>query len=99
MIRVDASQCVRRRFVTCLITVATSVPFGVSAVLTSGGMTLVVVKDEAGKARTRVVTTGAASAGKVEILSGLAGGETVLVGLAAAPADGSPVSETKGTAR
>ena len=70
-----------------------------TAVLTSGGMTLVVVKDEAGKARTRVVTTGAASAGKVEILSGLAGGETVLVGLAAAPADGSPVSETKGTAR
>ncbi len=75
-----------------------------AAVLSSGGMTLVVVKDADGKARTRVVTTGAASAGKVEILSGLTGGETVLVGLAAAPADGSPVMESKeldakGTAR
>jgi multidrug efflux system membrane fusion protein len=70
-----------------------------AAVLTSGGVTLVAVKDDAGKARTRAVTTGAVSAGKVEILSGLAGGETVLVGLAAPPADGAPVSELKGSAR
>lgn len=70
-----------------------------AAVLTSGGVTLVAVKDEAGKARTRVVTTGAVSGGKVEILSGLAGGETVLVGLTAPPADGAPVSESKGSAR
>ncbi|HQQ76160.1 MAG TPA: efflux transporter periplasmic adaptor subunit, partial [Thermoanaerobaculia bacterium] len=62
-----------------------------AAVLTSGGVTLVAVKDEAGKARTRAVTTGAVSGGKVEILSGLAGGETVLVGLTAPPADGAPV--------
>ncbi|MDL2716504.1 MAG: efflux RND transporter periplasmic adaptor subunit [Acidobacteriota bacterium] len=62
-----------------------------SAVLTSGGVTLVAVKDEAGKARTRAVTTGAVSGGKIEILSGLSGGETVLVGLAAPPADGAPV--------
>ncbi|HEY3351374.1 MAG TPA: efflux RND transporter periplasmic adaptor subunit [Thermoanaerobaculia bacterium] len=61
------------------------------AVLTSGGVTLVAVRDEAGKARTRAVTTGAVSGGKVEILSGLAGGETVLVGLSAPPADGAPV--------
>jgi RND family efflux transporter MFP subunit len=75
-----------------------------SAVLASGGVTLVALKDDAGKARTRVVTTGATSGGKVEILSGLAGGEIVLVGLAAPPADGAPVSEpkdaeAKGTAR
>ena len=66
-----------------------------SAVLTSGGVTLVAVKDEAGNARTRAVTTGDASGGKVEILSGLSGGETVLVGLAAPPADGAPVAELK----
>ena len=66
-----------------------------SAVLASGGVSLVAVKDEAGKARTRVVTTGAVSGGKVEVLSGLSGGETVLVGLAAPPADGSPVLEPK----
>ncbi len=70
-----------------------------SAVLASGGVSLVAVKDEAGKARTRVVTTGAVSGGKVEVLSGLSGGETVLVGLAAAPADGAPVTEPKGSAR
>ena len=66
-----------------------------SAVLASGGVTLVAVKDDAGKARTRVVTTGASQGGKIEILSGLSGGETVLVGLTAPPADGAPVSEPK----
>jgi RND family efflux transporter MFP subunit len=75
-----------------------------SAVLASGGVTLVALKDDAGKARTRVVTTGATQDGKVEILSGLSGGETVLVGLTAPPADGAPVSvpkgaEAKGSAR
>jgi RND family efflux transporter MFP subunit len=70
-----------------------------SAVLTSGGVTLVALRDEAGKARTRAVTTGATSGGKVEILSGLSGGETVLVGLAAPPADGAPVADPKGGAR
>ncbi|HTS02689.1 MAG TPA: efflux RND transporter periplasmic adaptor subunit [Thermoanaerobaculia bacterium] len=78
------------------------VPAG--AVLASGGVSLVALKDDAGRARTRVVTTGAASGGKVEILSGLSGGETVLVGLAAPPADGAPVSSpgdaaAKGSAR
>ena len=70
-----------------------------SAVLTNGGVTLVAVRDEAGKARTRAVTTGTASGGKIEILSGLSGGETVLVGLAAPPADGAPVADPKGGAR
>ncbi|HEX7616525.1 MAG TPA: efflux RND transporter periplasmic adaptor subunit [Thermoanaerobaculia bacterium] len=75
-----------------------------SAVLASGGVSLVALKDDSGKARTRVVTTGASQGGKVEILSGLSGGETVLVGLTAPPADGAPVSgpkdaEAKGSAR
>jgi RND family efflux transporter MFP subunit len=65
-----------------------------AAVLASGGVTLVAVKDEAGRARTRAVTTGATSAGRVEILSGLSGGETILVGLAAPPADGAPVTDS-----
>ncbi len=69
-----------------------------SAVLASGGVSLVALKDDAGKARTRVVTTGASQGGKVEILSGLSGGETVLVGLSAPPADGAPVSEPKDAA-
>jgi RND family efflux transporter MFP subunit len=66
-----------------------------SAVFASGGVSLVALKDDGGKARTRAVTTGAVSGGKVEILSGLSGGETVLVGLAAPPADGAPVSGPK----
>jgi len=75
-----------------------------SAVLANGGVSLVALKDDAGKARTRVVTTGASQGGKVEILSGLSGGETILVGLTAPPADGAPVSgpkdaEAKGSAR
>ena len=70
-----------------------------SAVLASGGVSLVALKDDAGKARTRVVTTGASQGGRVEILSGLSGGETVLVGLTAPPADGAPVAEAKGSAR
>ncbi|MFI5120166.1 MAG: efflux RND transporter periplasmic adaptor subunit [Thermoanaerobaculia bacterium] len=63
------------------------------AVLANGGVSLVALKDGAGKARTRVVTTGASQVGKIEILSGLSGGETVLVGLTAPPPDGAPVSE------
>jgi RND family efflux transporter MFP subunit len=66
-----------------------------SAVLASGGVSLVALRDDAGKARTRVVTTGATQGGRIEILSGLSGGETVLVGLTAPPADGAPVSEPK----
>jgi RND family efflux transporter MFP subunit len=56
----------------------------------SGGLTLVVVRDEQGRAQSRVVTTGDVAAdGRVEILSGLAGGETVALGLTAAPPAGS----------
>ncbi len=69
-----------------------------SAVLANGGVSLVAVRDDAGRARTRAVTTGSVSGGKVEILSGLSGGETVLVGLPAPPADGAPVIEPKDAA-
>jgi RND family efflux transporter MFP subunit len=66
------------------------------AVVRAGGVTMVVVRDEQGKARSRVVTLGAAfGEGGVEVLSGLSGAETVLVGLAAAPADGAPVEEAR----
>lgn len=62
-----------------------------SAVLPQGGMSLVVVKDEKGKARSRAVTLGARDGDAVEVLSGLKGGEELLVGLAQAPADGADV--------
>jgi hypothetical protein len=41
-----------------------------------------------------VVTVGdSIGDGEVEVLSGLSGGEMVLLGLAVAPADGAPVEE------
>ena len=65
-----------------------------AAVVRSGGVTMVVVRDDAGKARSRVVTVGdPIREGEIEVLSGLTGGETVLLGLAVAPADGAPVEE------
>jgi RND family efflux transporter MFP subunit len=66
-----------------------------SAVIQTGGLPMVVVRDAAGKARSRAVTTGEARDGKVEILSGLSGGETLLVSLKGLPADGAPVTEAK----
>ena len=69
-----------------------------SAVLSQGGLQLVVIKDAAGKARSRAVTVGPdAGQGQREILSGLAGGEEVLVGLGSVPADGSPVEVATAT--
>lgn len=66
------------------------------AVVRAGGVTMVVVRDEQGRARSRVVTLGApAGGGEVEVLSGLSGAEAVLVGLTAAPADGAPVEEAR----
>ena len=59
-----------------------------------GGLTLVVLRDAEGTAATRVVTVGGAGAdGRVEILSGLAGGESVLVGLDGPPPAGARVEE------
>ncbi len=70
-----------------------------AAVKSQGGISLVVLRDAEGKARSRAVSVGEPlPGGSVEILSGLAGGETVLVGLASLPADGTPVSGPAGVA-
>lgn len=63
------------------------------AVLQVGGLTVVVVVDAQGKARSRVVTVGPEEGGAVEVLSGLTGTERVLVGLPQPPADGARVEE------
>lgn len=64
------------------------------ALLASGGLDVVVVKDAEGKARSRAVTVGERRVGEpVEVLAGLSGGETLLVGLPRVPRDGAPVSE------
>ncbi len=63
-----------------------------SAVHHRGGLELVVVRAGDGTARTRAVTTGATLPdGRVEILSGLAGDEQVVVDLPGPVADGTPV--------
>ncbi len=73
------------------------VPAG--AVLRRGGMSVVVVRDADGRAATRVVTLGGpVGEGRVEVLSGLAGGETVLLDLAAPPAPGALVEESSAEA-
>lgn len=62
------------------------------AILAQGGLELVVLRDPDGRTTTRLVTTGApVEPDRVEVLSGLAGGEPVLVGLGALPPAGSPV--------
>jgi len=65
-----------------------------SAVLTSGGVTMIAVRDGDGRARTRAVVTGERLAdGRVEVLSGLAGGEDVLLDPGVIPPDGAGVQE------
>jgi RND family efflux transporter MFP subunit len=65
-----------------------------AAVLRRGGLEVVVVRDAGGRAQSRAVTVGETLAGgRVEVLSGLAGGESVLVGLGAPPPAGAPVEE------
>lgn len=72
---------------------AVVVPAG--AVLRQGGAALVVVRAEDGTALSRAVTVGdALSDGRIEVLSGLDGGETVLVGLAAPPPLGAQIAES-----
>ncbi len=73
-----------------------------SALIDSGGLTLVVVRDSAGRAQSRVVTVGTSAGGDaagpdaaVEVLSGLAGGESVALGLAVAPPAGAPIEEAQ----
>lgn len=65
-----------------------------AAIVRSGGLTLVVVRDAEGRAVTRAVTLGRALDGdRVEVLSGLAGGERVALGLETAPPAGAPLEE------
>lgn len=63
------------------------------ALIESGGLTLVVVRSADGRAESRVVTVGGngASGDRVEILSGLSGGESVALGLPHAPAAGTRI--------
>lgn len=70
-----------------------------AAVLPRGGLLLVVVRDADGRAASRAVTVGERlDGGRIEVLSGLAGGETVLVGLAAPPPSGTMVEPAGGPA-
>ncbi len=71
-----------------------------SALIESGGLTLVVVRDSDGRARSRVVTVGASGVAggvdeTVEVLSGLVGGESIALGLAVAPPAGTPIDEVQ----
>jgi RND family efflux transporter MFP subunit len=60
-----------------------------AAVLRKGGLSLVVVRDSEGRAASRVVTLGERLAGdRIEVLSGLAGDETLALGLTSAPPAG-----------
>ncbi len=64
------------------------------ALIAHGGLTLVVVRDGSGRAHSRVVTTGdRLTDGRIEVLSGLAGGEILLLDLPAAPPAGTLVEE------
>jgi len=78
-----------------------------AAVLRHGGLELVVVRGDDGRASTRAVTVtdvaapggvtpdGAAPGETVEVLSGLEGGETVAVGLGALPPAGARLEESR----
>lgn len=64
-----------------------------AALIESGGLTLVVVRDAEGLAQTRVVTLGERLAdGRVEVLSGLSGGESIVLGLTSAPPAGTRIA-------
>ena len=66
--------------------------------LRRGGLTLVALRSAEGTVATRVVTVGKTGTdGRVEILSGLSGGETVLAGLSDPPSSGARVEELTGT--
>ncbi len=81
-----------RAWVTVGSRSAVAVPPG--ALLASGGVTMVALRDEAGRARTRAVVAGdRLPDGRVEVLSGLAGGEDVLLEPGVIPPDGATVEE------
>lgn len=65
-----------------------------AAVLRQGGLALVVVLDAEGRAGSRVVTLGEQlTEGRIEVLSGLSGGETVALGLNSVPPAGTRLKE------
>jgi len=67
-----------------------------SAVHRRGGLELVVVRSDDGTARTRAVTTGAILEGdRIEVLSGLKGGETVAINAPGPVADGTPLEVSR----
>jgi RND family efflux transporter MFP subunit len=66
-----------------------------AAVMRQGGMSLVVIKTDDGRASSRVVTRGERRDGQVEILSGLSGGEVVLLGLTSVPPAGALVEASR----
>jgi RND family efflux transporter MFP subunit len=87
-----ASGAAARAFLPGATRAAVLVPQ--DAVVEAGGLDLVVVRGESGEALTRVVTLGAPrEGGRVEVLSGLSGGETVALGLSAAPPAGAILEE------
>jgi RND family efflux transporter MFP subunit len=64
------------------------------SILRQGGMTLVVLRTDEGEASPRIVTLGRdLGDGRIEVLSGLGGGESLLVGLEVAPPAGALVEE------
>lgn len=62
-----------------------------TAIVTRGQLTFVYLVDAEGRARLRVVSTGAARAGRVELLAGLSAGDRVVTNPPAALADGQKV--------
>lgn len=63
------------------------------AVLSHGGMSLVAIRLPDGTVQTRVITLGLSEGDRVEVLSGLQGGEVVLRGLRTVPPSGALVQE------
>jgi RND family efflux transporter MFP subunit len=69
-----------------------AVPRG--AVFATGGLELVVVRDAQGRSQSRAVTLGEhLDADRVEVLSGVAAGDQVAVGLTSVPSDGTPLED------
>jgi RND family efflux transporter MFP subunit len=67
-----------------------------SAVFATGGLHLVSVVDQNGAARTRAVTIGRERGDEIEILSGLASGETVVLDRSALIAEGTKIERSNG---
>ena len=64
-----------------------------SALMHRGEMTLVVVRNQEGRTENRVISVGREDGEQVEVLSGLKGGETLLVDLPHPPVAGLKVEE------